>query len=94
MYVYNLREKSGPKIKYPGEFGDPGGFGDLDEYPALVLHYSVCGSAGAFLCISYSGKLIQHKLIRVQCTGKSTRVPVSPVPQYGYSVQKNVVLIG
>jgi hypothetical protein len=28
-------------------------------------------------------------LIRVQCTNKSTRVPVSPVPQYGYSVQKS-----
>ena len=43
-------------------------------------------AAGAFLCISYRGKLLQHKLIRVQCTKKSTRVPVSPVPQYGYSV--------
>jgi hypothetical protein len=28
-------------------------------------------------------------LIRVQCTKKSTRVPVSPVPQYGYSGQKS-----
>jgi hypothetical protein len=43
---------------------------------------------GAFLCINYRGKLLQHKLIRVQCTQKSTRAPVSPVPQYGYSVQK------
>ena len=25
------------------------------------------------------GKLLQHKLIHVQCTKKSTRVPVSPV---------------
>ena len=33
-------------------------------------------------------KLLQHKFIRVPCTKKSTRVPVSPVPQYGYSVQK------
>jgi hypothetical protein len=41
---------------------------------------------GAFLCISYRGKLRQHKLIRVQCTKKNTRIPVSPVPQYGYSV--------
>ena len=44
----NLREKSGPKIKYPGEFGDPGGFGDLDKYPALVLHYSGGVAAAAF----------------------------------------------
>jgi hypothetical protein len=35
---------------------------------------------------SYRGKLLQHKLMRVQCTKKSTRVPVSPEPQYGYSV--------
>ena len=47
------------------------------------------GAAGAaFLCITNRGKLLQHKLIHVQCTKKSTRVPVSPVPQYGYSVQK------
>ena len=25
------------------------------------------------------GKLLQHKLIQVQCTKKSTRVPVSPI---------------
>ena len=43
----------------------------------------------AFLCINYRGKLLQHKLIRVQCTNKSTRVPVSPVPKYGYSVLKD-----
>ena len=58
----------------------------LDKYPALVRYYSEEGAAaaGAFLCISYKGKLLQHKSIRVQCTKKSTRVPVSPVPQYGY----------
>jgi hypothetical protein len=38
--------------------------------------------AGAFLCITYRGKLLQHKSIRVQCINKSTQVPVSPVPQY------------
>jgi hypothetical protein len=38
---------------------------------------------GAFLCIGYRGKLLHHKLIRVQCTKKSTRVPVSPVPSTG-----------
>jgi hypothetical protein len=61
----------------------------LDKYPAqcpaLVLHYS--GAAGAAFSPHRStdrGKLLQHKLIRVQCTKKSTRVPVSPVPQYGY----------
>jgi hypothetical protein len=65
-----------------------GEFGDLDKYPALVLHYSEeeGAAAGVFLCTTYRGKLLQHKLIRVQCTKKSTRVPVSPVPQYGYSV--------
>jgi hypothetical protein len=45
------------------------------------------GAAGAaFSPHTNRGKLLQHKLIRVQCTKKSTRVPVSPVPQYGYSV--------
>ena len=38
------------------------------------------GAAGAaFLCTTNRGKLLQHKLIHVQCTKKSTRVPVSPV---------------
>jgi hypothetical protein len=45
-----------------------------------------CAGAGVFFCITYRGKLLQHKLITVQCTEKSTQVPVSPVPQYGYSV--------
>ena len=62
-----------------------GGFGDLDKHPALVRYCSE-GAVVACLCISYKGKLLQHKLIRVQCTKKSTRVPVSHVPQYGYSV--------
>ena len=44
--------------------------------------------AGAFLCTTNRRKLLQHNLIHVQCTKKNTRVPVSPVPQYGYSVQK------
>ena len=43
--------------------------------------------AGAtFFCTTNRTKLLQHKLIHVQCTEKSTRVPVSPVPQYGYFV--------
>ena len=73
---------------------NPGGFGDLDKYPALVLHYSGGGVLlrGAFSCISYRGKLLQHTLIRVQCTKKSTRVPVSPVPSTGIRF-KQVVLI-
>jgi hypothetical protein len=53
------------------------------------LSSSLFGVWGAFLCISYRGKLLQHKLIRVQCTKKSTRVPVSHVPQYRYSVYKS-----
>ena len=57
------------------------------EGGGVTLHSAA--AAGAFLCISYRGKLLQHKLIRVQCTKKSTRVPVSPVPQYGYLVQKD-----
>jgi hypothetical protein len=63
--------------RYPGEFGY------LDKYPALVLHYSGAAAA-AFSPHTNRGKLLQHKLISVQCTKKSTRVPVSPVPQYGY----------
>ena len=45
-------------------------------------------AAAAFFCTTNRGKLLQHKLIRVQCTKKSTRVPVSPVAQYGYSILK------
>jgi hypothetical protein len=53
----------------------------------VIIFVRVRGAgAAAFFCISYRGKLLQHKLMRVQCTKKSTRVPVSPVPQYGYSV--------
>ena len=68
----------------------PGGFAIYSKYSALV-HYSEgagagAGAAGAFLCTTNRGKLLQHKLIRVQCAKKSTRVPVSPVPQYGYSI--------
>lgn len=50
------------------------GFGPNTE--ALVLHYSEeeegAGAAGAaaFLCTTNRGKLLQHKLIHVQCTKK------------------------
>ena len=55
------------------------------------MHYSEgagagAGAAGAFLCTANRGKLLQHKLIRVPCIKTSTRVPVSPVQQYGYLV--------
>jgi hypothetical protein len=62
---------------------------DLVKSSALDSYYFRAGAgagAAAFFCISYRGNLLQHKLIRVQCTKKSTRVPVSPVSQYGYSV--------
>ena len=52
-----------------------------------LQRYSEGGAgAAAFSCTTNRGKLLQRKLIHVQCTKKSTRVPVSPVPQYGYSV--------
>ena len=35
--------------------------------------------AGEFFCTIKRGKLLQHKLIYVQCTKESTRLPVSPV---------------
>jgi hypothetical protein len=59
---------------------------DLVKSSALDSYYYRAGAAGAgaFLCINYRGKLLQHKLTGVQCAKKSTRVPVSPVPQYGY----------
>jgi hypothetical protein len=44
----------------------------------LVLHYS----EGAFFCTTNRGKLLQHKLIRVQCTKKSTAVPEYRCPLY------------
>ena len=54
------------------------------KHEALVLHYSEeeggAGAGAAFSCTTNRGKLLQHKLIHVQCTKKSTRVPVSPVP--------------
>ena len=59
---------------------------DLDsvKYPALDSYYFVWVRGAAFFCTTHRGKLLQHKLIRVKCTKKSARVPVSPVPQYGY----------
>ena len=60
----------------------------LFKYPALVPYYSEgAGAAAAFLCVLLGknpsgmvtinrGKLLQHKLIHVQCTKKSTQVPV------------------
>ena len=58
---------------------------DLDQIPSpsSSLFGGGCGvrGAGAFLCTTNRGKLLQHKLIHVRCTKKSTRVPVSPVPQ-------------
>jgi hypothetical protein len=62
---------------------------DLVKSSALDSYYFRAGAgagAAAFFCTTHRGKLRQHKLIRVHCTKKSTRVPVSPVPQYGYSV--------
>jgi hypothetical protein len=56
------------------------------SYGPSKLLFGVLLRGAAFFCTSYRGKLLQHKLIRLQCTNKSTRVPVSPVPQYGYSV--------
>ena len=64
--------------------GDPSAARVTQSFTAIRA--GAAAAAGAFLCINYRGKLLQHKLIRVQCTNKSTRVPVSPVPQYGYSV--------
>jgi hypothetical protein len=61
-----------------GDFGQTPG-------PSSVLFWE---GAGAFLCIRYRGKLRQHTLIRVQCTKKSTRVPVSPVPSTGIRFKK------
>jgi hypothetical protein len=47
--------------------------------PGPKLSSCGCGvrgaGAAAFFCISYRGKLLQHKLIRVQCTKK--------LPEYG-----------
>jgi hypothetical protein len=57
-----------------------------------TMHFGRNGSpnstteAAAFFCTTNMGKLLQHKLTVVQCTKKSTRVPVPHVPQYGYSV--------
>ena len=50
------------------------------------MHYSEgagagAGAAGAFLCTTNRGKLLQHKLIRVQCT--------KTVPEYRYPLYRN-----
>ena len=71
----------------------------FDKYPALVLHYSegaaaaAAAAAGAFLCISYRGKLRQHKLIRVQCTKKVLEYRYPLYRSTGIQL-KNVVLKG
>ena len=44
------------------------------------------GAGGAFLCTTNRGKLLQHKLIRVQCTKKkypSTGIPCTAVRVFG-----------
>jgi hypothetical protein len=69
---------------------DLGDFGQIPG-PSSVLFWRVLLLLllrGAFLCISYRGKLRQHKLIRIQCTKKSTRIPVSPVPSTGIRFKK------
>ena len=50
------------------------------------MHYSEgagagAGAAGAFSCTTNRGKLLQHKLIRVQCTKK--------VPEYRYPLYRS-----
>ena len=60
---------------------NPGGFGSLVKYPALVLHYSGAAAA-AFSPHTNRGKLLQHKLIRVQCTKKK-------VPEYRYPLYRS-----
>jgi hypothetical protein len=64
-----------------GEFGD---FGQIPGPSSSLFRGAAAAAAAAFSPHTNRGKLLQHKLIRVQCTKKSTRVPVSPVPQYGY----------
>ena len=66
-----------------------------------IILYGTCSEllfragagAGVFFCTTDRGKLLQHKLMRVQCTKKSTRVPVSPVPSTGIRF-KQVILKG
>ena len=50
--------------------------------PPRIFEYSEEGAAGAFFCITDRGKLLQHKLVRVQCTKESTRVPEYRYPLY------------
>ena len=55
------------------------------------MHYSEgagagAGAAGAFFCTTNGGKLLQHKLIGVQCTKKkytSTCIPCTAVRVFG-----------
>jgi hypothetical protein len=63
---------------------NPGGFGDIfDKYPALESYYSVL-LRGAFLCINYRGKLLQHKLTGVQCTKKKYPSTIFKNPSFSY----------
>ena len=63
----------------------PGGFGRFwtNTRPKFGIIRRV-RVRGAFLCISYRGKLLQHTLI----VHTSTRVPVSPVPSTGIRFKK------
>jgi hypothetical protein len=64
-----------------------GDFGQIPG-PSSSLFGGRAAAAGCVFLhiISHRGKLLKHKSILLQCYKKSTRVPVSPVPQYGYSV--------
>ena len=46
--------------------------------PSFILFVGCCYGHSCVFCTT-GGKLLQYKLIHVQCTKKSTRVPVSPV---------------
>jgi hypothetical protein len=72
VILYNLRQKSDANL-------NPGGL-DLVKSSALVRYYfvRVRGAGAAFFCTTHMGKLLQHKLMRVQCTKK--------VPEYRYSL--------
>jgi hypothetical protein len=72
---------------------DLGDFGQIPGPSSVLFWRRRRVLRGAFLCIRYRGKLLQHKLIRVQFTKKSTRVPVSPVLSTGIRFKK-VVLKG
>jgi hypothetical protein len=92
-YMYSVLEKV-PQYRYPLYRSTGIGFKKIffeyrfyyTQEKLFLKHTTRTGPAAAFSCTTNMGKLLQHKLIRVQCTKKnypSTSIPRTTGPVFG-----------